>query len=79
MLGLRDAAVAGLGIARLPRWIAEAELAAKQLVPVLPSCKMQTLTVSGLFHRAARSSLALRAVLDFMREELPRRTSMRAP
>ena len=75
---LREAAVAGVGVARLPLWVVDEDLRAQRLVHLLPQVQMQTIEVCGVFNAGARGSRAVRAVLDFLQVELPRRTRMRA-
>ena len=76
---LREAALAGLGVARLPLWVVDDELRAGRLVQLLPQARMPVIEVYGVFHAGARGSRALRAVLDYFLAELPRRTRMRPP
>lgn len=73
VIAIRDAALAGAGVARLPRWIVHEDLLARRLVPVLPRIGLPPVDVIGLFHRSGRSSGAVRAVLDHLAVELPQR------
>jgi DNA-binding transcriptional LysR family regulator len=73
VIALRDAAVAGAGIAQLPEWIVRDDLRRRRLVPVLPKLPLVAVDVFGIFHSGARGSAAIRAALDFLGEELPKR------
>jgi DNA-binding transcriptional LysR family regulator len=68
---LREAVLAGLGIARLPESVVRADLEAKSLVRVLP----QWNTPQGVLHVVfpSRRGLlpAVRAFIDFLAEQLP--------
>ena len=72
ILALRDAALAGLGIVQLPRWLVVDELARKRLVRILEAASLPAVTVQALVHADARRSNALRLVQDFLATELPR-------
>jgi DNA-binding transcriptional LysR family regulator len=73
VLALRDAAIAGTGIARLPEWLVHEDLEKKRLVRLLPEVKLQEVEVYALFHRDSRGSTAIRAVIDHLAKELPKR------
>jgi DNA-binding transcriptional LysR family regulator len=72
VLALRDAALAGLGVVQLPRWLIVDELKRKRLVRILESASVPLVTVLGLVHADARRSSSLRLVQDFLARELPR-------
>ena len=72
VLALRDAALASLGAAQLPRWLVADDLASRRLVPLLEAASLPTVTVLALVHADARRSNALRLVQDFLAAELPR-------
>ena len=72
VLALRDAALAGLGVAQLPVWLVQADLEAGRLVRLLRRTALPTVTVLGLVHTDARRSHTLRLVQDFLAAELPR-------
>jgi DNA-binding transcriptional LysR family regulator len=72
VLALREAALAGLGVAVLPRWRVVDDLKAKRLVRILEAAVPPTVSVLGLVHADARRSNALRFVQDFLATELPR-------
>ena len=71
VLALRDAALSGLGVAQLPRWMIVDELESKRLVRILEDAPLPTVTVLGLVHADARHSNTLRLVQDFLTAELP--------
>lgn len=72
VLALRDAALAGLGVAQLPSWLVTEDLATKRLVPVLEGAVLPGVRVLGLIHSNARRSNNLRVVQDFLAAQLPR-------
>jgi DNA-binding transcriptional LysR family regulator len=78
VFSIREAALAGAGLARLPLWIVDEDLKRRRLLRVLPELSMPLIEVFGMFHKGSRGSAAIRATLDFLQEELPRRTQMRA-
>jgi DNA-binding transcriptional LysR family regulator len=72
ILALREAALAGLGVVQLPRWLIVDDLKAKRLVRILDWALLPTVNVLGLVHAEARRSNSLRLVQDFLAMELPR-------
>jgi DNA-binding transcriptional LysR family regulator len=70
LLAVRDAVVAGAGIAWLPSWLAAPDLRARRLKPVLPQAHLSPVEVYGLFHTQARGATVVRAVLDYLASEL---------
>ncbi len=78
LLAVRDAVVAGLGIGWLPSWLAEADLRARRLERVLDGAEMPAVDVYALFHAQGRAGGAVRAVLDCLASELPRRFGRRS-
>ena len=76
VIALREAVLAGLGVARLPNWIVDDDLRKKRLVRVLATATMPVIEIYGMFHAGSKGSAAIRAVLDFLHDELPRRTKM---
>lgn len=73
LLAVRDATLAGAGIAWLPSWLVDDDLRARRLKLVLPGMTLLPVDVYGLFHTRARSASAVRAVLDYFASELPRK------
>lgn len=72
VLALRQAALAGLGVVELPRWLVVGDLKARRLVRILEGVVPVRVSVLGLIHVEARPSNALRLVQDFLATELPR-------
>jgi DNA-binding transcriptional LysR family regulator len=79
MASLRAAALSGAGVARLPLWWVDDDLRKKRLVHVLPQAHIHAIELYGVYHESARGSAGVRALLDCLAEELPRKTRMRAP
>lgn len=67
---LHDVAVAGLGVAMLPEWLAAATVATGGLVPVLPGWRSLPVQVFALHRPGEREAPRLRAVLEHLREGL---------
>ena len=76
VIALRQAVLAGLGVARLPRFIVEEDLRKKRLARVLETAAMPIVEIFGMFHAGSKGSAAIRAVLDFLHDQLPRLTTM---
>lgn len=70
LLALRDAVVAGAGVAWFPLWLAEDDLRHHRLVRVLEGAAMSSAEIFGLFHAQTRGAGAIRAVLDYFAAEL---------
>ena len=64
IVALREAALAGLGIAVLPRWFIRDELRAGTLVDALPRWTAPTLTVNVAYARARHQPRRLRAFVE---------------
>ena len=60
---LRDAAVAGIGVAHLPDWLVAREIEAGELRLLLADYRSEPLTVSAVFRRELRNSARVRALL----------------
>ncbi|WP_186310691.1 LysR family transcriptional regulator [Paraburkholderia sp. BCC1886] len=67
---IRDAAVAGLGIIRLPDFIVADELASGRLVPVLETFLPAAMSVHAVYPQHRQSSLTIRAFVTYLREHL---------
>lgn len=63
---IREAALAGLGIAHLPTYFVSADLAAKRLVRVLPKYEPEALGIHAVYLSRQHQPLLLRAMLDFL-------------
>jgi DNA-binding transcriptional LysR family regulator len=70
---IRDAAVAGLGIVRLPDFIVADALQGGQLVSVLDEFLPSAATVYAVYPQHRQSSVTIRAFVEFLREELGKR------
>jgi DNA-binding transcriptional LysR family regulator len=69
---IADAALNGLGIARLPLWMAEGWVASKQLVSVLPGVYADDNEVHVVWPRARFLPLKTRAAVDLLVREAPK-------
>jgi DNA-binding transcriptional LysR family regulator len=58
---IRDAAVAGMGIAVLPEWLVQDDVAAARLRPVLPDYDAPLVTVSAVYRTEHRATPAVKA------------------
>lgn len=68
---LKQAALAGMGVASLPRYACAAELAAGSLLPVLPDWRPRAGYLVVLFPSRRGLAPAVRAFVDFLKNELP--------
>jgi DNA-binding transcriptional LysR family regulator len=69
---IRDAAVAGLGIVRLPDFIVAEALAGGQLVTVLEEFLPKAVSVYAVYPQHRQGSVAVRVFVQFLREGLGR-------
>jgi DNA-binding transcriptional LysR family regulator len=67
-LGLRDAAVAGLGITSLPDWLVAEDLAAGRLKALLPGWETPPQSVFALHRAELRGAPRVRAFVEHLRE-----------
>jgi DNA-binding transcriptional LysR family regulator len=67
---IRDAALAGLGIARLPDFIVSAALKSGQLVPVLEPCLPRATALFAVYPQHRQSSITIQSFTAFLREQL---------
>jgi DNA-binding transcriptional LysR family regulator len=70
ILAVRAAAVAGHGIAMLPGYVVDDDLAAGTLVTVLPSVTVPPVTANIIFPQQQPQALAVRRLIDFLIERL---------
>jgi DNA-binding transcriptional LysR family regulator len=63
---IRDAVVAGIGVAWLPSYLDGEELRDGRLVRLLPEAKLPPIRVHGIMLKQARQSATVRAVLDVL-------------
>src|SRR5262249_38719386 len=66
MLALHDAARAGLGVALLPEWMVEEDIAAGHLRRLLLGYETTPVTVSALYRPELRSSARVKAFLEHL-------------
>ncbi|MGV2289275.1 LysR family transcriptional regulator [Trinickia sp. YCB016] len=67
---IRDAAISGLGIARLPEFIVADALASGKLIEVLEDFSLSSFTVYAVYPQHRQSSVTIRAFTQFLRERL---------
>lgn len=67
---MRDFALAGLGLAMLPRFIVAASIVASELEPVLPGCATWKMPVLALWPPMPPMPAKLRALVDHLAQEL---------
>lgn len=70
LLSLKDAATAGVGIARLPLWMVDAEVKSGTLHRVLDEYPLPALDINAVFPTAQQIPSKVRLLVDFMQEEL---------
>ena len=66
MLVTRDAVCAGLGIALLPEYLADAPIAERSLVRILPESRLDQVEATALQARSVTPSVAVRALLKHL-------------
>ena len=67
---LYTALVAGVGIARLPTFIASADIAAGRLVPLLSEYKLPSQTIYAVFPERRHLPAKVRVFIDFLTEKI---------
>jgi DNA-binding transcriptional LysR family regulator len=67
---MRDAALAGLGLAVLPRFIVQPDLQAGRLLQVLPEARPTADEIHALYPRSHRASVKIQALCDFLQQAL---------
>lgn len=70
LLALRDAAIAGAGIARLPLWMVDAEIKAGLLRPILDQVQLPTFGIYAAFPSARQIPAKVSLFVDFIQQEL---------
>ena len=70
---MRDAAIAGLGLALLPEFLVYEALRDRRLQAVLPSCKPLSGSVYALYPRDRQRSLRIGALVDHLADALSKR------
>jgi len=64
---LRDAALAGLGVALLPAWLVHEDIAAGRLTRLLPGWSANEVSVVAVYREELRGTARLRALVDGLR------------
>ncbi len=67
---LREALIAGVGIGRLPTFIAGADIAAGKLIPLLPGYRLPSQTIYAIFPERRHLPAKVRAFVDFVVKKL---------
>ncbi|HEY0635786.1 MAG TPA: LysR family transcriptional regulator [Gammaproteobacteria bacterium] len=70
LLVLKDAAMAGAGIARVPRWMVDAEIKAGLLRIVLEEYGLPSFAIHAVFPSARQIPAKVRTFVDFLHSEL---------
>lgn len=70
LLAVKDAALAGIGIAGLPLWMVDAELKASLLQPVLGKVRLPAFGIHAVFPSARQIPTKVKLFVDFMQNEL---------
>jgi DNA-binding transcriptional LysR family regulator len=63
---IRDAVLAGVGVAWLPDYVIGDQLSAGRLIQLLPDAKLPPIRVYGIMPKLARQTATVRAVLDIL-------------
>ncbi len=74
---VRDAALAGIGLALLPRFLVADDLAAGRLVQVLPGARPKPATFYALYPYGRQFSLSVRLFLDMLLKRFGRDAPLR--
>jgi DNA-binding transcriptional LysR family regulator len=70
LLALKDAALAGAGIARLPLWMADDDIRAGTLQPLLDAYRCPPYDIHAVFSSARQIPERVRMFVDFLQNEL---------
>jgi DNA-binding transcriptional LysR family regulator len=71
LIGVRDAAIAGLGLAVLPEFVVADAIAARSLRVVLPRAKLRPVSVHAIHRTESRGSPRIRAFVAHLRSTMP--------
>lgn len=72
IIALKQLAIEGLGVARLPAWLAQPALESKALVQIVPAASLPSAELYAVFAQAARRSNVVRAALDVLTRRMPK-------
>lgn len=70
LLALKDAAIAGTGLARLPLWMVDTEIKAGLLRPVLENVRLPAFGIHAVFPSARQIPTKVRQFVEFIQDEL---------
>ena len=70
LLALKDAAMAGVGLARLPLWMIDTEIKAGLLRPVLENFNIPPFAIHAVFPTSRQMPAKVRLFVDFIKGEL---------
>jgi len=70
LLALKEAAIAGLGIARLPLWMVENDIAGGALLHLLPATNSPAFAIHAVFPSLRQIPLKVSRFVDFLQAEL---------
>ena len=70
LLALKDAAIAGTGIARLPLWMVDSEIKSGMLRPVLDHVQLPAFGIHAVFPSARQIPAKVSLFVDFIQREL---------
>jgi DNA-binding transcriptional LysR family regulator len=70
LLAIKDAAMAGLGIAQLPLWMVESEIKAGLLRPLLEKFPLPGFDIHAVFPTSKQIPRKVRLFVDFIKDEL---------
>ncbi len=77
IVALKEAVLMGLGIAVMPRWFVADELAAGEIIDLLPDWRAPSLDIHVAYLRGRYQTLRLRAWLETLRDAVPAIDGMR--
>lgn len=70
LLALKDAAMAGVGVARLPLWMVDTEIKAGLLRPLLENFSLSPFAIHAVFPTSRQIPVKVRLFVNFLKEEL---------
>jgi DNA-binding transcriptional LysR family regulator len=70
LLALKDAALAGVGVARLPLWMVDAEIKAGLLKPVFSNYRLSGFDIHAVFPTSRQIPAKVRLFVEFIKNEL---------